>query len=185
MSLRNLGLDCIPLYQLHSIDPEVPLEDQLGELARLQTQGKIRHIGLSGQPGISVDELTRSRAITNIVAIENLYNIADRTDEATLRHVEQEELGFIPWFPLGHGGLVGPDSALTPIAAEFDATASQLALAWLLHRSPATILIPGTTSIAHLDENMRAADIHLSAADMQAITAAVDAAGLKPWQPGR
>jgi pyridoxine 4-dehydrogenase len=185
MSLRNLGIDRIPLYQLHSIDPEVPLEDQLGELKRLQEQGKIRHIGLSGQPGVTIDELALSRKIVDIVAIENLYNIADRTDEATLRHVEHEGLGFIPWFPLGHGGLVGSGSALEPIAAEFNATSSQLALAWLLHRSPATVLIPGTTSISHLEENVRAADIHLSSADMVAITAAVDASGLKPLRPER
>ena len=185
MSLRNLGTDCISLYQLHSIDPEVPLEDQLGELARLQAHGKIRHIGLSGQPGVTIDELTRSRAITNIVAIENLYNIADRADEATLRHVENEGLGFIPWFPLGHGGLVGPDSPLAKIGREFGASSSQLALAWLLHRSPATVLIPGTTSIGHLEENVRAADIRLSASDMEAITKAVDAARISVWRPER
>jgi pyridoxine 4-dehydrogenase len=185
MSLRNLGLDCIPLYQLHSIDPEVPLEDQVGELARLQAQGKIRHIGISNQPGVSIDELTRARKTAKIVAIENLFNMADRTDEPTLRHAEREGVAFIPWFPLGHGGLVGPDSPLSAIGAEFGATSSQLALAWLLHRSPATVLIPGTTSIRHLEENMRAADIHLSASDMDAITKAVDAAGIPVWRPER
>jgi aryl-alcohol dehydrogenase-like predicted oxidoreductase len=185
MSLRNLGVDCIPLYQLHSIDPEVPLEDQLGELSRLQAQGKIRHLGLSGQPGVTIDELTRSRQIADIVVIENLYNLADRVDEPTLRHVEQEGLGFVPWFPLGHGALVGPDSVLASIASEYHATSSQLALAWLLHRSPATVLIPGTTSVVHLEENMGAADLHLSPSDMDAITIAVDATGIQPWRPER
>jgi pyridoxine 4-dehydrogenase len=183
MSLRNLGVECIDLYQLHSIDPTVPLADQLGELVRLKEQGKIRHIGLSGQPGVTIDQLIEARAITDIVAIENLYNIADRADEKTLRYAEQHNVAFIPWFPLGHGGLVGPDSVLNPIAEQYGATPSQLALAWLLHRSPATILIPGTTSFTHLEENVRAANIKLSAADMAAITAAVDRANPPTWRP--
>ncbi|WP_155888641.1 aldo/keto reductase [Inquilinus limosus] len=185
LSLRNLGVECIRLYQLHSIDPAVPLADQIGELARLREQGKIRHIGLSGQPGVTIDELTRARAVADIVAVENLFNIADRTDEETLRHAEKHNIAFIPWFPLGHGGLVGPDSVLAPIAAEYGATPSQLALAWLLHHSPATVLIPGTTSITHLEENARAADLRLSAADMAAITAAVDRAKPQIWRPER
>lgn len=185
LSLRNLGLECIPLYQLHSIDPTVPLADQLGELDRLKKQGKIRQIGLSGQPGVTIDELTRSQAITEIVAIENLYNIADRADEETLRFAEKQNVAFIPWFPLGHGGLVGSDSVLGPIAAQYELTPSQLALAWLLHQSPATVLIPGTTSIRHLEENMCAADVSLSAADMIAVTAAVDKAKPQIWRPQR
>lgn len=185
LSLRNLGVECIRLYQLHSIDPTVPLADQIGELARLREQGKIHHIGLSGQPGVTIDELTRARAVADIVAVENLFNIADRTDEETLRHAEKHNIAFIPWFPLGHGGLVGPDSVLAPIAAEYGATPSQLALAWLLHHSPATVLIPGTTSITHLEENARAADLRLSAADMAAITAAVDRAKPQIWRPER
>ena len=183
LSLRNLGVERISLYQLHSIDPTVPLSDQLGELVSLQEQGKIRHIGLSGQPGVTIDELTRSREIADIVAIENLYNIADRADEETLYHAETHDVAFIPWFPLGHGGLVGRDSVLAPIAARYGATSSQLALAWLLHRSPATVLIPGTTSVTHLEENMRTADIQLSNADMATITIAVDRVKPPTWRP--
>ena len=183
LSLRNLGVERISLYQLHSIDPTVPLSDQLGELVRLQEQGKIRHIGLSGQPGVTIDELTRSREIADIVAIENLYNIADRADEETLYHAESHNVAFIPWFPLGHGGLVGRDSVLSPIAAQYGATASQLALAWLVHRSPATVLIPGTTSVAHLEENMRTAEIQLSDADMATITSAIDRVKPPTWRP--
>jgi pyridoxine 4-dehydrogenase len=185
MSLRNLGLERIPLYQLHSIDPTVPLSDQLGELIRLQKQGKIRHIGLSGQPGVTIDELTQAQAITNIAAIENLYNIADHSDDKTLRHAEKHNVAYIPWFPLGHGGLVGPDNVLAPIAARYHITPSQLALAWLLHQSPATVLIPGTTSLKHLEENARAIDIELSVADMAAITAAVARASPRTWRPER
>jgi pyridoxine 4-dehydrogenase len=158
MSLRNLGLDCIPLYQLHSIDPTVPVADQLGELARMREQGKIRHIGLSGQPGVTVSELTQAQTITKIVAIENLYNVADRSDDETLRYAEGCDVAFIPWFPLGHGDLVGPNSILIPIAAQFGMSPSQLALAWLLHKSPVTVLIPGTTSVKHLKENASASD---------------------------
>ncbi len=183
LSLRNLGVECISLYQLHSIDPTVPLSDQLGELVSLQEQGKIRHIGLSGQPGVTIDELIRSREIADIVAVENLYNIADRADDETLDHVETHNIAFIPWFPLGHGGLVERDSVLGPIAAQYGATPSQLALAWLLHRSPATVLIPGTTSVTHLEENMRTADIQLNIADMAAITAAIDRVKPPTWRP--
>ena len=185
LSLRNLSIERIPLYLLHSIDPEVPLKDQLGELARLQGEGKIRHIGISGQPGVTIEELEASRRICAIVAVENLYNLADRADEPTLRHTEMTGSGYIPWFPLGHGGLVSAGGALTRIAADFGATASQLALAWLLHRSPATVLIPGTTSITHLEENAAASKIRLSASDVEAITRAADAANLETWRPER
>lgn len=183
LSLRNLGLETIELYQLHSIDPAVPLADQLGELVRLQEQGKIRHIGISGQPGVTVNELSQAREIADIVAVENLYNIADRADEQTLRYAEGHKIAFIPWFPLGHGDLVGKGSVLAPIAAQYDATPSQLALAWLLHHSTATLLIPGTTSTLHLEENMRAVEIRLSPAELDVITAAVDRVKPQPWRP--
>jgi aryl-alcohol dehydrogenase-like predicted oxidoreductase len=185
LSLRNLGVERIDLYQLHSIDPAVPLADQLGELVRLQEQGKIRHIGLSGQPGVTIDELVKASAFANIVAIENLYNIADRTDDKTVRYVESHQIAFIPWFPLGHGGLVGKDSVLTSIAKQYGVTPSQLALAWLLNDSPAHVLIPGTTSITHLEENVRAADIQFSPSDISAIIAAVDQAKPDIWRPVR
>jgi aryl-alcohol dehydrogenase-like predicted oxidoreductase len=185
MSLRRLGLDRISLYQLHSIDPTVPLADTLGQLVRLQEQGKIHHIGLSNQPGVSISELTSARRVAKIAAIENLYNVADRADDGVLDHAQQNNVAFIPWFPLGHGGLVGPDSPLSPIGKQYGASASQIALAWLLHRSPATLLIPGTTSIAHLKENMQAASIKLNAADVTAIATAVDQAKLSTWRPKR
>lgn len=185
MSLRHLKLERISLYQLHSIDPRVPLTDSVGELVRLQQQGKIHHIGLSNQPGVSIAQLDEARKVANIVAIENLYNIADRADDATLDYAEQQGVAFIPWFPLGHGGLVGPDSVLIPIARRYNATPSQLALAWLLHRSSATLLIPGTTSIEHLQQNAQALKLSLSDEDMASITAAVDRANPPTWRPER
>ncbi|WP_346136824.1 aldo/keto reductase [Lentzea roselyniae] len=161
LSLHRLGLDRIDLYQLHRIDPSVPLEDQLGVLAELQQQGKIRHIGLSGQPEVTFEQLDEARRIVDIVAVENLYNIADRTGEPMLRHTEEQGIAFIPWFPLGHGDLVGPTGVLTRAAAKYGVTGAQLGLAWLLRRSPNVLLIPGTTSIRHLAENLEAADVQL------------------------
>lgn len=185
LSLRRLGVERISLYQLHSIDPNVPLADTLGELVRLQKQGKIHHIGLSNQPGVSVEQLARARQFANIVAVENLYNIADRADDDVLRYCEEHEIAFVPWFPLGHGGLVGPGSALIPIADRYGITPSQLALAWLLHRSHATLLIPGTTSLKHLDENAHAATIELNPTQVRDIIDAVDRAELPTWRPDR
>jgi pyridoxine 4-dehydrogenase len=180
-----LGVDCIALYQLHSIDPKVPLADSLGELVRLQEQGKIRHIGLSNQPGVSIAQLVEAQKTARIVAIENLYNVADRADDDVLEHATRNHIAFIPWFPLGHGGLVGPDSALAPLAATYAVTPSQLALAWLLHRSPVLLLIPGTTSVTHLKENASAAHVNLNAAEVRAIAEAVDRLGLPGWRPLR
>lgn len=185
LSLVRLGLDCVPLYQLHSIDPTVPLTDQIGVLAELQRAGKIRHLGLSNQPGVTIDQLAEAREYAEIVSIENPFNIADRTDEKTLRYAEQEGVVFIPWFPLGHGDLVGPDSPLAPIAADYGARPSQLALAWLLHYSPATLLIPGTTNVEHLAQNLGAADIALTNGDVAEITRRVEAFGIEPWRPIR
>jgi aryl-alcohol dehydrogenase-like predicted oxidoreductase len=181
MSLRNLGVERIDLYQLHRIDPAVPLSDQLGELVRLQEEGKIRHIGLSGQPEVTVDQLVQAREIADIVAVENLYNIADRGSEDVLRYAEDHGIVFIPWFPLGHGDLTRPDSAFASLAEQYAATPAQLALAWLLHHSPAILLIPGTSSIAHLEENLEAADINLDDNDMAALTEAGDR--IPTWRP--
>jgi pyridoxine 4-dehydrogenase len=181
VSLLRLGTEQIGMYQLHRIDSEVPLEDQLGVLAELQAEGKIRHLGLSGQPEISIEQLAAARAITEIVAVENLYNVADRAGEKVLRHVEEEGLAFIPWFPLGHGDLVGADGRLAEVAAGFGVTAAQLALAWLLHTSPNTILIPGTTSVAHLEQNMAALDVRLTDDQWRDVEDA--AAQMKPWRP--
>jgi pyridoxine 4-dehydrogenase len=185
MSLRRLGSERIGLYQLHSIDPLVPLSESLGELVRLQQQGKIHHIGLSNQPGVSIEQLVEARRTANVVAVENLYNIADRADEETLRYTEKHGIAFIPWFPLGHGGLVGHDSPLAPIASSHGVTVAQLALAWLLRHATNTLLIPGTTSLAHLDENAKAMEVELSAQDMVNITAAVDRAHIPTWRPDR
>jgi pyridoxine 4-dehydrogenase len=185
VSLCNLGLDCIDLYQLHSIDPTVPVADQFGELVELQQQGKIRHIGVSGQPEVTATELEDIRKYADIVAVENLFNIADRAGAETLPYAEDNGIAFIPWFPLGHGGLVGPGSPLNPIAAQFGATPSQLALSWLLHVSPNTVLIPGTTSIAHLEKNLEAWDLQLTESDMTAIISAVDQADIEVWRPTR
>ncbi|RRR76508.1 oxidoreductase [Streptomyces sp. RP5T] len=163
LSLYKLGLERIDLYQLHRIDPLVPLADQLGELVLLQQEGKIRHIGLSGQPEVTVEQLTEARKYAEIVAVENLYNIADRSGEAVVRYAEEHGIAFIPWFPLGHGDLLGPLGALAQAAKKFQATPAQLALAWLLRHSPNTLLIPGTTSIDHLEENLAAAELTLDA----------------------
>ncbi|MFC0435524.1 aldo/keto reductase [Kutzneria buriramensis] len=180
LSLRRLGVDRIDLYQLHSIDPTVPLADQIGELVRLQRQGKINEIGVSDQPGVSVDNLAEARRHGTIAAVECLYNIVDRAHDDVLAVAEREHIAFIPYFPLGHGDLVGP---LATVAKEYGCTVSQLALAWLLHRSPATLLIPGTTSLSHLAENMAAADITLAESEMAAITAAVDDLALPTFRP--
>jgi aryl-alcohol dehydrogenase-like predicted oxidoreductase len=181
MSLRNLGLERIELYQLHRIDPAVPLADQLGELARLREQGKIHHIGLSGQPEVTMEQLAEAREITEIAAVENLYNVADRAGEKVMRYCEQHGIAFVPWFPMGHGALAGPDSVLAGFARNRGVTPAQLAIAWLLHRSPAILAIPGTSSISHLEENLRAAEITL---DDEEMTALADAASAVPtWRP--
>ncbi|MGN9765014.1 aldo/keto reductase [Micromonospora sp. SD12] len=159
LSLRHLGLDSIGLYQLHRIDPQVPLADQLGELALLKQEGKIRHIGLSE---VSVEQIEAARAITPIVSVQNLYNLADRSAEAVLEHCERNDLAFIPWFPIATGELARPGGPLDEISTGHGATAAQLALAWLLRRSPVMLPIPGTSSVAHLEENVAAAEVRLT-----------------------
>ena len=159
LNLRHLGLERIDLLQLHRIDPQVSLEDQIGELKSLQDEGKVRHIGLSE---VSVDEIEAARAIAPIASVQNLYNLSNREAEDVLDHSAAHGIAFIPWFPLATGELSGEGSLLTEIAAEHGSTPSQLALAWLLHRSPVMLPIPGTKSLAHLDENIAAASIQLS-----------------------
>ncbi|MGV9764883.1 aldo/keto reductase [Micromonospora tulbaghiae] len=159
LSLRHLGLDCIPLYQLHRIDAKVPLADQLGELALLRQEGKIRHIGLSQ---VSVEQLEAARAIAPIVSVQNLYNLADRSAEDVLEHCERHDLAFIPWFPIATGDLARPGGPLDAISTSHGATPAQLALAWLLRRSPVMLPIPGTSSVAHLEENVAAAEVELT-----------------------
>jgi pyridoxine 4-dehydrogenase len=170
LSLRHLGLDCIPLYQLHRIDPKVPLAEQLGELAALQGEGKIRHIGLSE---VTVEQLEEAQQHASIATVQNLYNLANRQAEDLLDHCEQHGIGFIPWFPLATGELARAGGPLDAIAAEQDATPSQLALAWLLRRSPAMLPIPGTSSVAHVEDNVKAAEIELSDEQFEALTNAV------------
>ena len=157
-SLRRLRLDRIDLYQLHRIDPKVPAEDQLGTLKDLQAQGKIRHIGLSE---VSVRQIQQAQAIVPIVSVQNRYSLADRGSEDVLEYCEKESIGFIPWFPLAAGRLSGPDSPVTRLAAQLNATPSQVALAWLLVRSPVMLPIPGTSSVKHLEENVAAAGLKI------------------------
>ncbi|HYB35809.1 MAG TPA: aldo/keto reductase [Mycobacterium sp.] len=168
MSLRRLGVDTIDLFQLHRIDHNFPLADQVGELVALKTEGKIRHIGLSE---VDVDQLTAAQQITPIVSVQNLYNLANRTAEPLLDAATSQGMGFIPWFPLAAGPLAAPDGPLQQIAADHQATPSQLALAWLLKRSPVMLPIPGTSSAAHLEENVAAAQITLTDEEFETLAA--------------
>ncbi|MDT0269749.1 aldo/keto reductase [Streptomyces sp. DSM 44915] len=170
LSLRHLGVDRIDLLQLHRIDPEVPLADQLGTLAELQTEGKIRHIGLSE---VSVAELTEAARYATVVSVQNRYNLADRAAEDVLAYAERQGLAFIPWFPLATGALAQGDGPLARVAAEQGASPSQLALAWLLRRSPALLPIPGTSRVAHLEDNVAAAEVELTDEQFEALAAAV------------
>ncbi|MGR6321046.1 aldo/keto reductase [Micromonospora soli] len=169
LSLRHLGLDCIPLYQLHRIDAKVPLEDQLGELALLKQEGKVRHVGLSE---VTVAQIEAARKITPIVSVQNLYNLADRSAEDVLAHCEHNDLAFIPWFPIATGNLARPGGPLDAISTEHGATPAQLALAWLLRRSPVMLPIPGTSSVAHLEENVAAAEVRLTDDEFEALAKA-------------
>jgi aryl-alcohol dehydrogenase-like predicted oxidoreductase len=166
MSLRRLRLDRIDLYQLHRIDSKVPLEESLGALKDLQAAGKIRHIGLSE---VTPAEIKAARKIVPIVSAQNEFNLGNRKSEATLEYCEKEGLGFIPWFPMAAGDLAKPGGALDAMAQRHGATVSQLALAWLLHRSPVMLPIPGTSSIAHLQENIGAAAVRLTDAEWSRI----------------
>jgi pyridoxine 4-dehydrogenase len=170
LSLRHLGLERIALYQLHRIDPKVPLAESLGELVKLQEEGKIHHIGLSE---VTVDELQEAQKTTRIVTVQNLFNLTNRKAEPLLDHCEQEGIGFIPWFPLATGELCKPGGPLDAIVHELDATPSQVALAWLLKRSPVMLPIPGTSTVAHLEDNMAAANIELSEEQFEQITQSV------------
>ena len=158
-SLRRLKLESIDLFQLHRIDPPVPLADQLGALTRLQEEGKIRFIGLSE---VSVADLERARALAPIVSVQNRYSLTDRQYEAVLAHCTREGIAFLPWNPLGAGKLAGSRSPLARVAQRLRASPAQVALAWLLKRSPVMLPIPGTSSVTHLEENMGAASLELS-----------------------
>lgn len=149
-SLRRLRLDRIDLLQLHRIDPKVPMEDQIGTLVELQRAGKIRHIGLSE---VTVEQITAVRRIATVVSVQNRYNLTDRKSEAVLDYCAREALGFIPWFPLATGSLAKPGGPLAREAERLRATPAQVAIAWLLQKSPVMLPIPGTSTVAHLEEN--------------------------------
>ncbi|EST11899.1 aldo/keto reductase [Sporolactobacillus laevolacticus] len=170
LNLRTLGLDRIDLLQLHRIDPKVPLADQIGELALMKQEGKIRHIGLSQ---VSVKELQAVNKITPIVSVQNLYNLAKRDSEDVLNYCEEHQIGFIPWFPLATGALAKDGGPLDQIAKKYEAKPAQIALAWLLKRSPVMLPIPGTSSVAHVKENIAAAGIKLSNEDFKSLEKAL------------
>jgi pyridoxine 4-dehydrogenase len=161
-SLRRLRRDHIDLYQLHRVDPKVPAEEQFAALREFRNEGLIRHVGLSE---VALDDVERAREVVPIVSVQNRYNVTDRKWEAEVDYCEREGLAFIPWFPLSAGSLRATELHL--VAARHGATVFQIALAWLLHRSPATLLIPGTSSVEHLEENVAAAEIRLTKKDME------------------
>jgi pyridoxine 4-dehydrogenase len=170
-SLRRLRLERIDLYQLHAPDPAVPLEDSVGALKELQEEGKIRHVGVSN---VSLDELERARRVVDVVTVQNRYSVVDRHSEDVLDACEEVGIGFIPWFPLATGDLARRGGPLAEIARARDATPGQVALAWLIARSPVMLPIPGTSSVEHLEENVRAAELWLSDDELRQI----DRAGL-------
>ncbi len=164
-SLKRLKLECIDLYQLHAPDPKVPFTESVGALAQMQRAGKIRHLGLSN---VSLAQLEEARRIAPIVSVQNRYNLEDRSSDGVLAACEKFGIAFLPWFPLGAGACL-KSAKVKKIAARLEASAAQVALAWLLARSKAMLPIPGTASVAHLEENLRAAAIRLSAEDLAAL----------------
>jgi aryl-alcohol dehydrogenase-like predicted oxidoreductase len=159
MSLRRLGVETIDLWQLHRIDPKVPREEQFGLMRELRDEGKVRHLGLSE---VSVDEIKAAQEIFDVATVQNLYNLTNRQADDVLDYCEQQGIGFIPWFPLAAGDLAEPGGVVAEIAAAHDATPGQVALAWLLVRSPVMMPIPGTSSVEHLEENIAAAELELT-----------------------
>lgn len=166
LSLRRLKLERIDLWQLHRIDPQVPVEESLGIIRKLQEEGKIRHIGLSE---VKPHEIEQARKVVEIVSVQNLYNLSDRKHEDVLEYCEQNHIAFIPWFPVAGGKLTQAGGALDTAAKRHNATVSQLSIAWLLHRSPVMLPIPGTSSVAHLEENIASANVQLSAEEWKEI----------------
>src|SRR4051812_37904662 len=169
-SLRRLNVDRIDLYQLHAPDPKVPYEESVGALKQLQDDGKIRHIGVSN---VSVDELATARSIVDVVTVQNRFNLVDRHAEDVLEECERASIGFIPWFPLAAGDLAEPGGPVDEIARAHDAEPGQVALAWLLARSPVMLPIPGTGSVEHLEENVAAAELRLSDEEIARLSASV------------
>jgi aryl-alcohol dehydrogenase-like predicted oxidoreductase len=168
-SLRRLGLDRIDLYQLHTVDSAVPLAESLGALVELKDEGKIRHIGVSN---VDVDQLSQALAITTVVSVQNRYNVGDRTSEPVLERCEAEGIAFIPYFPLAAGSMADDGGPLDDLAQAHGASPAQVALAWLLARSPQMLPIPGTSSVAHLEENMAGAELRLSPDEVASLSAA-------------
>jgi pyridoxine 4-dehydrogenase len=166
MSLRRLKVERLDLWQLHRIDPKVPVEESLGAIKRLQEQGKIRHVGLSE---VKPHEIDQARKVVEIVSVQNQYNLSDRQHEDVVEYCTKHKLAFIPWFPVAAGKLAKPGGKLDRVAKAHGATVSHLSLAWLLHHSPVMLPIPGTSSVAHLEENIAAAGVKLSAAEWKEI----------------
>src|SRR5213593_3544372 len=167
-SLKRLRLERIDLYQLHTVDRKVPIEESVGALKQMQEAGKIRHVGLSN---VDPDEIARARKVVPIVSVQNQYNIEDRKSENVLAYCEKENLGFLPWFPIGGGGGLKPENPLNAAAKAHRVSVVQVALAWLLERSHVMLPIPGTSSVAHLEENVAAAKLKLTPEEWKAIDA--------------
>jgi aryl-alcohol dehydrogenase-like predicted oxidoreductase len=169
MSLRWLKRDRLDLWQLHRIDAKVPVEESLGAIKKLQEAGKIRFVGLSE---VSVEQIKQARKVVDIVSVQNEYNVGNRKSEAVLEYCEREGIAFIPWFPVAAGKLAQPGGKLDELAKKHDATVSQLSLAWLLHRSPVMLPIPGTSSVEHLEENLKSANVTLSDEEWKSLESA-------------
>ena len=170
MSLRRLGVERIDLFQLHRVDPKVPADEQFGLLRDLQREGKVRHVGLSE---VSVEQIKAARKIVPIVTVQNRYNLVDRQSEAVLDYCESQKIGFIPWFPIASGKLAQPGGPVDQVAKATGATPAQVALAWLLRRSPVMLPIPGTSTTGHLEENCAAATVKLTDEQFEELSAAV------------
>jgi pyridoxine 4-dehydrogenase len=166
MSLRRLKLERIDLYQLHRFDPRVPVEESLGELRKMQEEGKIRHIGISET---NVADIQKAQKIVNVVSVQNKYNLTDRAYEDVVDYCEKNKIAFIPWFPLAAGELVKSGGVLDSLAKSHKATMSQVAVAWLLHRSPVMLPIPGTSKVSHLEQNVAAAELQLNESEWQSL----------------
>jgi pyridoxine 4-dehydrogenase len=174
LSLRNLKVEALDLWQLHFVDPAVPIEDTLGAARKLQEQGKIKDIGLSN---VSLEQIERARKVVEVVSVQNLYNIAYRDQQPVVDYCEKNGMAFLPYFPMGGGYIPMPDEVLAQAAKRYDATVAQICLAWLLQRSPVILPIPGTASLSHLEENMKATELVLTAEQWAEIDAAVASAG--------
>lgn len=168
MSLRRLGVERIDLFQLHRVDPAVPADEQFGLLADLVAEGKVAAVGLSEVP---VETIEEARKVVPVATVQNLYNLANRQSEDVLDHCTTQGIGFIPWFPIASGNLADPGGPLAEVAAATGATPAQVALAWLLQRSPVMLPIPGTSSLGHVEENCAAAELQLSAEQVNSLDA--------------